>query len=160
MTRLQSQGSVPYRKGSNSWTQKYEQTRRNLTLCLIYLYLMFYSPFYILPIIYFNVYFLTLFLLEFLAKNPFFEHFGDFQKHINIDMKSFTCKKYCLWWGALFCKNAQTTLTLLTYSNTRLLLNKRPLVIYANWTSAISFQSTPDKWPAESLLWYSLLYLE
>ena len=47
----QSQGSVPYRKGSNSWTQRYKQTWRNLILCSIHLYLMSYIPFYYFVII-------------------------------------------------------------------------------------------------------------
>ena len=46
----QSQGSVPCRKGSNSWTQRYKQTRRNLILCLTHLYLMYYISFYYLVI--------------------------------------------------------------------------------------------------------------
>jgi len=47
----QSQGSVPYRKGSNPWTQRYKQTWRNLILCSIHLYLMSYIPFYYIVII-------------------------------------------------------------------------------------------------------------
>ena len=33
------------KKGSNSWTQRYKQTRRNLTLCFTHLYLMYYITF-------------------------------------------------------------------------------------------------------------------
>ena len=52
-----SQGRIPYRKRSNSWTQRYKQTKRNLILCLTQLYLMYYIPFFYLVdqwLVYFN----------------------------------------------------------------------------------------------------------
>ena len=59
----QSQGSVPYRKGSDSWTQRYKQTRRNLILCLTHLYLMYYN-YSILSSCYSLVYFIGLFSID------------------------------------------------------------------------------------------------